>query len=652
MLVEVINNLMGKYNDFIQKLKKSSAHDVGSELLDTAGIARLSCPAILSTICIAPVAIAVASPLEWALLSMPMLLHLGLIALSKKSPINRRKFSIAGTATVISLAIFVSMVASSGVKLIVLPWIIATTGMTLLSMTRYQNAVSIMGLMLVSMLAYSTFAGIFGELPMVSSVISLASAGYLGTFIANFMLSSVAFKVSSCKAAVLPDNIVWDGELKSNESYSDIVSFREALSHGMDAVNAAKEKILSAQLVDSSQVCAIKVDNNGHVIEVAGDILDVTGFLGDRLRGDSIAEVIHADDLHMLGALLSEDGGGVVEKCRMRLFTPQCSYKWVEACCTASSDGHKLLILRECWFPYGNAEESSIDSSVSVREVTQAKVRSDFLANISHELRTPLNAIVGFSDIIRNQMFGNVNNNQYVEYADKVYSSGQHMMHLIDELLDLSEIESGAFIKSGAEDISIKDMLDTSFRSYRDFAAERGVDLSIDASVNDDLVKNNRYLVRKLMLHCIKNMILRASHGDIVRVSLFMHSSNNIMVTFSLPVHDKVSISNKVTLGESILRDEDVMLTPKEDINSGMHIAKTLAAYAGAEIITTAGSHEKGAEVAVVMQRVVLTPKGVPQWSHGLDTNENTSSGEFEGIPDSTDEPRYTHKDIQQSYPS
>src|SRR5690606_39063114 len=71
--------------------------------------------------------------------------------------------------------------------------------------------------------------------------------------------------------------------------------------------------------------------------------------------------------------------------------------------------------------------------------------KSEFLANMSHELRTPLNAILGFSEIIREEGLGAVGQKKYVEYASDIHDSGSHLLAKINDILDLSRIESGRF---------------------------------------------------------------------------------------------------------------------------------------------------------------------------------------------------------------
>jgi two-component system cell cycle sensor histidine kinase PleC len=81
------------------------------------------------------------------------------------------------------------------------------------------------------------------------------------------------------------------------------------------------------------------------------------------------------------------------------------------------------------------------------REKTRAEAanrsKSEFLANMSHELRTPLNAILGFSEIMKGEVFGPVGSPQYAEYAGHIHSSGEHLLGLINDVLDLSKVESG-----------------------------------------------------------------------------------------------------------------------------------------------------------------------------------------------------------------
>jgi len=86
------------------------------------------------------------------------------------------------------------------------------------------------------------------------------------------------------------------------------------------------------------------------------------------------------------------------------------------------------------------AQQQAMEEALSAN-----RAKSEFLANMSHELRTPLNAIIGFSEILKNEMFGPHEVSQYKEYSDDIYRSGEHLLDLINDILDVSKIESNQF---------------------------------------------------------------------------------------------------------------------------------------------------------------------------------------------------------------
>ncbi|WP_415237679.1 PAS-domain containing protein [Sneathiella sp.] len=98
------------------------------------------------------------------------------------------------------------------------------------------------------------------------------------------------------------------------------------------------------------------------------------------------------------------------------------------------------LILRDI-SAQKEAEEILLKAKEEAEYVSQMK--GTFLANMSHELRTPLNAVIGFSEIIRNEIFGKIGHDKYIEYATDIHASGRHLLDLINDILDLSKVEAG-----------------------------------------------------------------------------------------------------------------------------------------------------------------------------------------------------------------
>ena len=110
-------------------------------------------------------------------------------------------------------------------------------------------------------------------------------------------------------------------------------------------------------------------------------------------------------------------------------------------------------------------------------EKSQAKSR--FLANMSHELRTPLNAIIGFSDVMRNNVFGELGSSKYDTYIEDIHRSGEHLLHLIAEILDVAKIESGEN-KLTESVVDSRQLFVDCLKLTHQRAVEREIDLSLD----------------------------------------------------------------------------------------------------------------------------------------------------------------------------
>src|SRR6266511_3096845 len=112
--------------------------------------------------------------------------------------------------------------------------------------------------------------------------------------------------------------------------------------------------------------------------------------------------------------------------------------------------------------------------------------KSEFLANMSHELRTPLNAIIGFSQVLRERMFGDVNEKQE-EYLDDILSSGNHLLSLINDVLDLSKVEAGQ-VELEVAPFSLRDALERGVVMVRERATKDGVQVALASDPEVDVV--------------------------------------------------------------------------------------------------------------------------------------------------------------------
>jgi signal transduction histidine kinase len=160
---------------------------------------------------------------------------------------------------------------------------------------------------------------------------------------------------------------------------------------------------------------------------------------------------------------------------------------------------------------------------------TASRHKSEFLANMSHELRTPLNAILGFSEVLAEGMFGEVNEKQS-EYLRDILESGRHLLSLINDILDLSKIEAGRMDLDVA-DFDLPSTIDNAMVLVRERAARRGITLghTVDATLNS--VRADERKLKQVLLNLLSNALkftpeggrvdVRAeSRGDVAEISV------------------------------------------------------------------------------------------------------------------------------------
>lgn len=152
-------------------------------------------------------------------------------------------------------------------------------------------------------------------------------------------------------------------------------------------------------------------------------------------------------------------------------------------------------------------QEAQSMSDEARRHAEQANIaKSRFLATMSHELRTPLNAIIGFSEVLKSELLGPHHVAQYKEYAGDIHSSGQHLLNLINELLDLSRIEAGKY-ELNEDAISLIDIADDSRRMLEIRAKTKGVELEIQFPDSLPKIWGDERAVRQVVLNLLSNAI-------------------------------------------------------------------------------------------------------------------------------------------------
>ncbi|HJT13312.1 MAG TPA: ATP-binding protein [Dongiaceae bacterium] len=146
-----------------------------------------------------------------------------------------------------------------------------------------------------------------------------------------------------------------------------------------------------------------------------------------------------------------------------------------------------------------------------------SRTKSQFLANMSHELRTPLNAIIGFAEVIEREFFGPVGVAQYASYAADIHRSGQHLLSLINDILDLSKVEAGRF-EIVEQDFALAETIDEAKRLLEIRAQKAGLALSSDIGADIARVYADRKLIAQALLNLLSNAVKFTPAGGHINI--------------------------------------------------------------------------------------------------------------------------------------
>jgi len=184
-----------------------------------------------------------------------------------------------------------------------------------------------------------------------------------------------------------------------------------------------------------------------------------------------------------------------------------------------------INVLRESQTRIMELAENYEQEKIRAEEANQSK--SEFLANMSHELRTPLNAINGFSDIMKKEMFGPLGDPRYKEYVNDILFSGQHLLSLINDILDMSKIEAGK-MSLNTEAMQINEIVQQVIRIVRGRAEENRLKLIYSSQELVEVEADPR-AVKQILLNLLTNAIKFTPEGGVVSAEVSANSAGLIV---------------------------------------------------------------------------------------------------------------------------
>jgi len=158
------------------------------------------------------------------------------------------------------------------------------------------------------------------------------------------------------------------------------------------------------------------------------------------------------------------------------------------------------------------------------------RAKSDLMANMSHELRTPLNAIIGFSESMTTEIFGSVGSDKNREYLNDIHHSGQHLLELINDILDVSAIEAGA-LELHEENVSLADVVEASARLVMPRAEVGQVSITSTIDPEIPMIYADERRVKEVFLNLLSNAVKFTPQGGEITMNARLNDDGSLAVS-------------------------------------------------------------------------------------------------------------------------
>lgn len=330
----------------------------------------------------------------------------------------------------------------------------------------------------------------------------------------------------------------------------------------------------------------------------------VTAMLGydpGEMIGSNFTTIIHPDDMPNLRQVHRELlVPGTSRSATIRMRHQDGRELWIETVCRSSGDPSTGRV----------HEIITVSRDVTVRKLAEIEInkaretaesanrtKSRFLATMSHELRTPLNAIIGFSDMIRSELFGALPP-RYREYSELIHESGTLLLDLINDILDMSKIEAGRF-ELLLEDFEVSDVVSSCARLMRSKAEQSG--LSITTKVQPGtLVMADRRAVKQILLNLISNAVKFTPSGGEITLAATAHGDQVALSVTDTGVG--IPPSDLPRLGRPFEQATQDPTLAKAGTGLGLALVRSMAQLHGGDL-TIESQEGRGTTVTVHLPR-------------------------------------------------
>lgn len=240
--------------------------------------------------------------------------------------------------------------------------------------------------------------------------------------------------------------------------------------------------------------------------------------LAEQIIGRSMFEFSHPDEHAEIRErqklVLSGISTPMTEQRRVRLDATMFWAAVISIPLTWQGQPASLVVTRD--ITHQKYAEEGLKEAKDAAELAN-RSKTEFLANMSHELRTPLNAVIGFSEIMKDEMFGAIGHHNYLGYVNDIHESGTHLLKVINDLLDLSKVEAGKMAAS-LEMVDVAKAIKSSLRTVEGRAFECGI--SITTKIEHALpgMLADERMIKQILMNLLSNAVKFTPEGGKIRV--------------------------------------------------------------------------------------------------------------------------------------
>ncbi len=313
------------------------------------------------------------------------------------------------------------------------------------------------------------------------------------------------------------------GEVELND-HGDVVAILGVCHDVSKEIEAERNRALAEHryrlMAEEASDGILLYAPGGRIIFTSSALERITGRSSDEIEEAKFLRFVHPGDIEEALKVRTRPPRDQTLTACYRLLHRDGHYVWLEVTTRGAYDEvtgeylNTIAVVRD--ISQRKLQELEMKAAREHAEAAN-RAKSAFLANMSHELRTPLNAIIGFTDIMRHEMFGALGHARYREYASLIFDSGQLLLDLISDVLDMAKIEAGK-MKLMHEPVDLKPTIDECVRLVQGRAIANNIDVKLvmDHTIS---VEADRRALKQILLNLLSNAVKFSMRGGHVRVS-------------------------------------------------------------------------------------------------------------------------------------